>query len=90
MPCLLPQVPEHTWGEDIKIYLDDYANWTNAQFQQQLADRCDLQLGRLSCPKTQCTGIFGFLHTTITCNRRTFTSILSSCFRLSMQCAAQW
>jgi hypothetical protein len=32
------QVPEHTWGVDIKTYLSDYANWTNVQLQQQLAD----------------------------------------------------
>lgn len=48
------QVPEHTWGEDIKIYLDDYVNWTNAQFQQQLADRCYPQpsgRGKSACQK---------------------------------------
>ena len=45
---LLLQVPEHTWGVDIKIYLNDYANWTNEQFQQQLADRCRLQAEGLS------------------------------------------
>ena len=33
------QVPEHTWGVDIKIYLDDYANWTNAELQRQIATR---------------------------------------------------
>ena len=46
--CLLLQVPEHTWGPDMKIYLKDYANWTNEQFQQQLADRCRLQAEGLS------------------------------------------
>ena len=31
------QVPEHTWGVDIKIYLDDYSSWTDAQLQAQIA-----------------------------------------------------
>ena len=32
-------MPEHTWGVDIKIYLDDYADWTNAELQRQIAAR---------------------------------------------------
>ena len=31
------QVPEHTWGVDTKIYLDDYSSWTDAQLQAQIA-----------------------------------------------------
>ena len=33
------QVPEHTWGVDIKIYLDDYADWSNEELQRQIAAR---------------------------------------------------
>jgi hypothetical protein len=35
------QVPEHTWGVDIKTYLPDYANWTNTEFEGQLAGRAE-------------------------------------------------
>ncbi|CAL5218578.1 g272 [Coccomyxa viridis] len=35
----LIKVPEHTWGVDIKIYLDDYADWTNTELQRQIAAR---------------------------------------------------
>lgn len=27
------QVPEHTWGPDAKVYLNDYANWSNELFE---------------------------------------------------------
>ena len=37
--CSGLQVPEHTWGVDIKIYLDDYSDWTNAELQRQIAAR---------------------------------------------------
>lgn len=33
------QVPEHTWGADIKTYLLDYVNWDNTNFQAHLHDR---------------------------------------------------
>lgn len=33
------QVPEHTWGADIKTYLPDYVNWDNAGFHARLHDR---------------------------------------------------
>ena len=33
------QVPEHTWGADIKTYLPDYVNWDNAGFHSHLRDR---------------------------------------------------
>ena len=33
------QVPEHTWGVDIKVYLNDYANWSNEELQAQIAGR---------------------------------------------------
>lgn len=26
------QVPEHTWGEDVKVYLNDYDSWSNGLF----------------------------------------------------------
>ncbi len=29
---LLLQVPEHTWGPDVKVYLNDYTNWSNDAF----------------------------------------------------------
>lgn len=29
---------EHTWGEDVKTYLGDWAHWSNAEFHQQLAE----------------------------------------------------
>lgn len=32
------QVPEHTWGADIKTYLPDIMNWDNADFHAHLAD----------------------------------------------------
>ena len=32
-------MPEHTWGVDIKMYLNDYADWTNAELQAQIAAR---------------------------------------------------
>ena len=31
------QVPEHTWGIDIKVVLADYENWANEPFWAQLA-----------------------------------------------------
>ena len=30
------QIPEHTWGLDVKTFLADYSNWSNKEFQQQL------------------------------------------------------
>ena len=33
------QVPEHTWGVDIKVYLNDYANWSDEELQAQIAGR---------------------------------------------------
>jgi len=30
------QIPEHTWGLDVKTFLADYANWSNKEFQGQL------------------------------------------------------
>ncbi|CAL8470098.1 g9640 [Coccomyxa elongata] len=27
------KVPEHTWGPDVKVYLNDYANWSNDLFE---------------------------------------------------------
>lgn len=33
------QVPEHTWGVDIKATIADYANWSNKQFHDLLASR---------------------------------------------------
>ena len=27
------QVPEHTWGPDVKVYLNDYDNWSNELFE---------------------------------------------------------
>ncbi len=30
------QVPEHTWGLDVKTFLADYSNWSNKEFQGQL------------------------------------------------------
>lgn len=30
------QIPEHTWGLDVKTFLADYSNWSNKDFQQQL------------------------------------------------------
>jgi hypothetical protein len=40
-PCTLPhtQVPEHTWGVDIKDSLPDYRNWSNADFHAAMAAR---------------------------------------------------
>jgi hypothetical protein len=35
-------VPEHTWGVDIKTYLPDYADWSNAQLDAQLANKTDM------------------------------------------------
>ncbi len=35
----LPQVPEHTWGVDIKTSLPDYRNWSNADFHAALEAR---------------------------------------------------
>ena len=35
----MDQVPEHTWGADIKTYLPDYVNWDNADFHAHLQDR---------------------------------------------------
>ena len=35
------QIPEHTWGFDTKTFLHDNANWSNAQFQAQLAAHAD-------------------------------------------------
>jgi hypothetical protein len=32
------QVPEHTWGLDVKTFLGDYANWGNPAFHQLLHD----------------------------------------------------
>ncbi len=31
------QIPEHTWGVDIKTGLGDYKNWSNANFHGELA-----------------------------------------------------
>lgn len=31
------QVPEHTWGADVKKAMPDYRNWTNADFHTALA-----------------------------------------------------
>lgn len=28
------QVPEHTWGPDVKVYLNDYDNWSNDLFAE--------------------------------------------------------
>ena len=33
------QVPEHTWGVDIKESLPDYRNWSNADFHAALEAR---------------------------------------------------
>ena len=33
---LAMQIPEHTWGLDVKTFLADYSNWSNKEFQQQL------------------------------------------------------
>lgn len=30
------QIPEHTWGLDVKTFLADYSNWSNKEFQEQL------------------------------------------------------
>lgn len=30
------QVPEHTWGVDIKKALTDYTHWSNHKFHQQV------------------------------------------------------
>ena len=30
------QIPEHTWGLDVKTFLADYSNWSNKEFQGQL------------------------------------------------------
>lgn len=30
------QVPEHTWGADVKMAMPDYVNWTNAHFSRAL------------------------------------------------------
>lgn len=35
---LLMKLGEHTWGLDIKSYLNDTVNWTNQQFQAHLND----------------------------------------------------
>ena len=35
------QVPEHTWGVDVKTYLPDTANWANWQFQDELASNAE-------------------------------------------------
>ena len=35
--CVFMQGPEHTWGVDIKVFLDDYADWTNTELQAQIA-----------------------------------------------------
>ncbi|EIE25882.1 hypothetical protein COCSUDRAFT_46416 [Coccomyxa subellipsoidea C-169] len=29
---MLIKVPEHTWGPDVKVYLNDYTNWSNDAF----------------------------------------------------------
>ena len=31
------QVPEHTWGADVKKAMPDYRNWSNAEFHAALA-----------------------------------------------------
>jgi hypothetical protein len=33
------QVPEHTWGSDTKVDLNDTANWRNDRFRARLGDR---------------------------------------------------
>ncbi len=47
------QVPEHTWGVDIKTYLPDTSNWANWQFQEELAtnakDYTYVQVGACAC-----------------------------------------
>lgn len=36
-PTFMPiQVPEHTWGVDIKKALGDYTHWSNHKFHQQV------------------------------------------------------
>lgn len=31
------QIPEHTWGADVKAAMPDYRNWSNADFHGALA-----------------------------------------------------
>jgi acetyl-CoA acetyltransferase len=31
------QIPEHTWGADVKAAMPDYRNWSNADFHAALA-----------------------------------------------------
>lgn len=39
MPMHIPQVPEHTWGVDIKKDLADFENWANKDFHAQVGGR---------------------------------------------------
>ena len=36
------QIPEHTWGTDIKESLPDWTNWDNKAFHALLADNADI------------------------------------------------
>jgi Domain of unknown function (DUF5054) len=35
--CNARQIPEHTWGADVKAAMPDYRNWSNADFHTALA-----------------------------------------------------